>query len=93
MLPYPHPLSVWPIRTPLPECNGITPFCFKTVRVLRVFPSLINQMEVSTMCLETAILSTFAKLSVFKGLAFVAFSEVTLFVFKIAKIVFSDSGL
>jgi hypothetical protein len=43
--------------------------------------------------METAILSAFAKLTVFKGLTFVAFSELSLFILKIAKIVFSHSGL
>jgi hypothetical protein len=60
------------------------------------FASLLNSNKSNgglIMSLETAILSTFAKLSVFKGLAFVAFSELSLFILKIAKIVFSDSGL
>jgi hypothetical protein len=45
------------------------------------------------MTLETTILATLGELTVFKGLAFVAVSEISLFVFKIAKIVLQDGGL
>jgi hypothetical protein len=44
------------------------------------------------MTLETTIISTLGELTVFKGLTFVAVSEISLFVFKIAKIVLQDSG-
>jgi hypothetical protein len=45
------------------------------------------------MSLETAIVSTLGKLTMFKGLAFVAFSELILFVLKVARIAFGDSNL